>query len=288
MGGKLVLSCDKIQLMTSQSRIVYAAKSKQKRPFNKRRFLFVFSLFLAAVFTGGLAWVLHLPGLRIDKIEIRGAALLSAAEIENEVNSEISGSHFLILPRNNFFLVSNKSIAQNLSVRFHRIAEVIVNKKFPKEIDVEIKERSLWGAYCQTLDAGETRHSCFYIDDRGMAYEDISGFEGSLLPIVYSPREVKVGDEVLSSVTLEFYGRARESAFAVNANLLSITLSTSTPADARLNFAEGWHALVTMARPAGEWLDVLKIVLEKEIGDRRSQLEYIDLRFGNKVFYKYR
>lgn len=288
LDGRLEPLCDKIQLMTGQSRIVYAAKSKQKRPFNKRRFFFIFFFILAVVAVGGFTWALHLPGLRIGKIEIKGAALLSAAEVESEIRNEISGSRFLILPRDNFFLVSSKSIAENLSGRFHRIAEVVINKKFPKEIDVEIRERSLWGAYCETPDAGGARHICFYIDDSGTAYEDISDFAGSLLPIVYSPREVKVGDEALSSATLEFYSRAKDSTSAVNANMLSITLSTSTPADARLNFAEGWYAVVTMARPTGEWRDILKTVLEKEVGDRRNQLEYVDLRFGNKVFYKYR
>jgi len=33
---------------------------------------------------------------------------------------------------------------------------------------------------------------------------------------------------------------------------------------------------------------VLKTVLDEEIKDRRAELEYADLRFGNKVFYRYR
>ena len=35
-------------------------------------------------------------------------------------------------------------------------------------------------------------------------------------------------------------------------------------------------------------LQALKTVLEQEVKGKRSQLEYIDLRLGNKVFYKFR
>ena len=37
---------------------------------------------------------------------------------------------------------------------------------------------------------------------------------------------------------------------------------------------------------AANALRVLKKVLDEEIGDKRGGLDYIDLRFGNKVFYK--
>jgi hypothetical protein len=33
---------------------------------------------------------------------------------------------------------------------------------------------------------------------------------------------------------------------------------------------------------------VLKTVLENEIKDKAKDIDYIDLRFGNKVFYKYK
>ena len=51
---------------------------------------------------------------------------------------------------------------------------------------------------------------------------------------------------------------------------------------------EGWSVIVTRAKEPELWLPVLRTLLTEEIKGRRNQLEYLDLRFGNKVFYKFR
>ncbi len=53
--------------------------------------------------------------------------------------------------------------------------------------------------------------------------------------------------------------------------------------DARTN--EGWQAIFMPSQNFSQQLDNLKIVLREKLKNREN-LEYIDLRFGNRVFYK--
>ncbi len=274
--------------MLGHNRVVYPVKTKPKRPVSRRLvFSALFFLGLAAI-VGGTVYILNLPALNANKIYVHGAMLISAADVEKEVKDELSGKLWRFMPKSNFFLISSQRIKSNLENKFSSAAEINVEKVFPSSLNVTLKEHLLWGVYCEQNYAGVEAESCFYIDGRGVAYEDISEFRGALLPVVYSAKQVKVGDEVITPSVIQFFEEAKKSSVEVRANLLSLTLSTSTPSDVRLNFSEGWYAIVNMSQSAGEWLDVLKTVLDKDIGDKRNQLEYIDLRFGNKVFYKYK
>ncbi|KKT28001.1 MAG: hypothetical protein UW15_C0039G0006 [Parcubacteria group bacterium GW2011_GWC1_44_10] len=58
--------------------------------------------------------------------------------------------------------------------------------------------------------------------------------------------------------------------------------------DIKITLKEGWHILLSLNVPAEESAANLKLLLDKKIGKQRSKLEYIDLRFLDKAFYKLR
>lgn len=242
-------------------------------------------VFLPLAFIGAV-YAMNSKAVRIERVWVYGAALLSPSEVESEVRNQIAGKKWFFLPNDNFFAVSAAVLGQSLLKKFTQASEVEVRKVFPRDVVVNVKERMLWGVYC-ARDRGEIR-SCFYVDDRGTAYEDISSLEGYLLPILYSSENVALGSKATDEETIAFFGAAKKAASEFGADLLSLTFSTSTPGDARLGFAEGWSAIVTLPRPVEEWSLILKTLLEKDIGARRAELEYVDLRFGNKVFYKFK
>lgn len=274
--------------MPLPSRIIYAARPKIKKPFPKKTLFAVAALLGSAAIAGGLVYLARLPYLRVGPIEIRGAMTLPPQRIEAEIRQELAGPVFRFLPRDNFFLVSAESIERRLRGRFPQIETVNVGKRFPNRLIVAVGERQLWGVYCERPDETKPPRTCFYLDTHGVAYSEVAAVEGWLLPVIYAPVLDGDGGTAVAPATLEFYSRAREALAVIDAHLLAATVSTSTPDDIRLSLAEGWELWVSTNRPVGEWLTVLRTVLEKEISDRRGELEYVDLRFGNKVFYKYR
>ena len=70
--------------------------------------------------------------------------------------------------------------------------------------------------------------------------------------------------------------------------IVSYHFFSRVPREIRVETANGFKLWFDRTKNLSESFKVLKTVLEQEIKDRRQELSYIDLRFGNKVFYKYK
>lgn len=251
--------------------------------------LVIVAVFLLLPVLGGAFWYLtNLAYFRIGEIGVEGAALIPADDIRGAARAELAGRYWRVFPADFVLFVSGETLAQSLRERFSEIAEVGAEKRLPNRLHITIRERELWGVYCVRHDPAVPSESCFYVDMEGTAYEPLSGFEGSLLPIVYSAQELKTGERAVATETISFFSEAAAALGNIGLKPLALSLSTSTPGDGRLLLAEKWEVWISFGRPVEEWLGVLNTVLEKDIGARRKDLEYVDLRFGNKVFYKYR
>ena len=53
-------------------------------------------------------------------------------------------------------------------------------------------------------------------------------------------------------------------------------------------FADGWSAYFSTARPFSAQAERLAIILKEKVKDRQAKLSYIDLRFEEKIFLRYR
>lgn len=273
--------------MPAPSRIVYPARPKPPRPFPRRTLLAIAGGLVLVAFAAGAIYLISRPALRIGRVEVRGAVRIPAGDVEGEVRRLASGKYGGLIPRDSILFLSAGAVRRGLRERFPQMVKVDVGRRFPQRLVISVTERTLWGVYCVRPQAGE-RQSCAYLDGTGTAYEALAGFEGWLLPVIYGPESALLGAAAVPAAALGFFKEARVKLGAIGADPLALTLSTSTPDDVRLTLAEGWQIWVTRSRPIGEWLGVLTTLLEQEIGERRSSLAYVDLRFGNKVFYRYR
>ena len=273
--------------MPPPSRVVYPVKPKARRPFPKRMAFVFLALAALAALGGGLWYVANLPYFRVDRVEISGTSVLPAAEIERAILDSISGTVGSIFPRDNFFFISGEALEHTLKRQFPAIRAVNVDKHFSHRLAVAVEERTLWGVYC-VAQGTESAGPCVYLDTSGTAYEELSQFEGWLLPVIYGGLPAAVGTQTVPQATLQFFEAARDALTPLDGILISATISSSTPTDVRLGLAEGWTLVVSTSRPVPEWLQALETILEKEIGAKRPQLEYVDLRFGNKVFFKFK
>ncbi len=283
--------------MPFDSRVIYPAKVKPKKAFPRRAvfgLLFLFALVLMSV---GVWYALNLPFLRIERIEVRGQRLLAAAEIEQAVRDMLGGSYFGLAPRDSVFLISRPGLAEGLLDRYSVIERASVERIFPNRLAVNITERKLWGIYCDRPSArpepgagntGAEERQCFYLDTRGIAYEKLSDVRGWLLPVIYAARPVTAGEQAAPPSTLQYFKEADAAVALISARILSMRLATTTADDVRFDLAEGWHLLVNVSRPVSDWGRVLGTVLDQEIRERRGELEYVDLRFGAKVFYRFK
>ncbi len=242
-------------------------------------------------FAGAVFYVIFLsPLVSIAKIEIFGTENCDSRDIQSEVEAKINGKNLNLFPRNNFILAGEREIEENILDRFNLVESAEVEKNFPDKLVVKIKERQTGLVLCG---AGE----CFVLDDQGRAFapanfETNELKENELIRLSDdSGKSFKIEEAVLDPEYLKYILEAGKKIQDQAGVLLEKEAHTPQIAsgDIRMKSEEGWLIYLDREVPAEKEAEALRLVLENKIGkEERKNLEYVDLRAENKVYYKFR
>lgn len=268
--------------------------------------------FLAAMFllagSAGILYLLRLPYWRVETITITGGYAIQEAWVKKAVEGALEGNVAYLLPRAQIFLVDAKNLTIELKKKFPLAEFIDVKKIYPRKLAIAIRERTFWGIFCNGLidDISPLPHSasstpaaqpvlpqaisCAYIDKNGFAYEKAPSSSGTLIMKIRSD----ISDFSLSSQVVDSSLMQKVSLFAdillktVSESATGFEFFSKVPSEFRVVTSRGYRIFVKKDDDFAKVAKTLKTVLDREIGARRARLSYIDMRFGNKVFYKFR
>lgn len=271
--------------------------------------LFVAGLIVISSLVYGFAWFVGLPSWQIKNINITGFETIEQDELYASVEEALDGSFYYLIPKTQYLFLSTAGIADIIKEKFPKIRAAKVEKTFPDTLSVVIEERKIYAVYCyyaRKKEASTTAETiaavffgprkgefsnCAYMDRDGVIMDSGAKIAGSLFPVIESDEKaiVGVGKEGIAKDVLDFFDKA--GAFLKNKTgyeLDSMAVSRDLPKDYLLNTKSGWYLIVSRDAQIEEWAAQLKIILESKIKERVKDLYYIDLRFGNKIFYKFK
>lgn len=263
----------------------------QKQKSNSSSNLFQKGLFYFAlvIFLGLTCWVFFFSGLlQIKKINFKeGISDEERSVFEKVIKEELKGSFLEFIPRNNLVLINCEKIEKKLEKQSKSIKKVVVSKKFPDELILELTIREGQFIFC-------VQEKCFLVDNMGEAYFQLDNleldeFKNSLAEIrLKGQRTIGVGERIISSEKAQIYSQLaglseREPEFGFK-NIF--WLNSLAAREIEMETEAGWKIIFSTEEPIEKQLKILEKVLENEIGDKRDQLEYIDLRVKEKVFYR--
>lgn len=234
---------------------------------------------------------IRLPSLQLREIAVSGLQTVDERAVRERLFKRLSGNTYFFLPRSSFFLADTASLGADLRAAFPAIAEIRVQKIFPGGLSVAITERAFWAIMCAIPGPEqEIAPQCVAIDRTGFAYESAPEPQGNLILTVETDSAVlATGEQQIESQLMERLHTLRDGVRAAAGQEVSgFVLRTSVPGDIRLKTADGFMVFFRRDDDFTNAFRVLKKVLDVEIGNRRADLDYIDVRFGNKVFYKFR
>lgn len=263
----------------------YRAKENKSR---KRIIFFILILF----FILALGYFLFFsPIFKVKEIKISGGRAIGSDDIYKYLNDFRFKKVLIFFNHDNIFLLTKSKLRNILIDRFSRILSIQISKDiFKKNINIQITERKEVGIYCQAQNLSEEiLEGCYYIDSEGVIFEQAPQTSGTLILVIkdYSGKEIKIRNSVLDKELMVKFIELRDilsSQFSLKA--LDFVIGNDAIKGFRLDTNEGWYILFDGSRDLESQIMALQLVLEEKIKEARKNLEYIDLRIENRVYYK--
>lgn len=263
-----------------RSSTIRPARLKTRR--RQQRIVNTLACLLGAVgVVGALGAVSHLHQLAVADVSVTGAKLLSVESVVAAVKDDLNVPGFHLFSRKNILLYPKRSIESGLSTDFPRIKEVSVAREslLASAVVVTVEERAPYATWCK----GD---ACYVFDSSGFIFAEKTEtpeksyvFYGGLLPDT-SPVGQTFLEGRLSNVIalLDSLGAVGYAAQG---------FSVDSEKDFTVVLSGGQKLYASFDISTEQLLRNLTTTLEAEaLKDKFETLEYIDLRFGNKVYYK--
>ena len=249
----------------------------------------VVGVIFAAIFAGVVAFF-RIPYLQVDKIEISGNNLINSNDLIKKIKTNLEGKYFGLFPKANIFIIPKDKISAELPENFKRIKKISLDKKYFGAIAVKIDERNNAVLFCEKED-------CAYADEKGFVFEKAPYFSGAVFLKLVEQRNSDSGenaktiDEYLGTSfiaesefkkILEFDGLINK----IGGGVSEVVLKKENIYEFYMN--EGWKIILNdKNEPQSAYLNLIT-ALDANIKDKRPKLDYIDLRLGNKIYFKYK
>ncbi len=277
--------------------------AERERKAKKRRLYFLFAT--VVVFLSILSFVSHLRSINISNVIVEGNRISSVRDITKSVNKTIEGNYLFIFSKSNIFIFSKSSIEKNLLYEFPRLESVSVSRLGFNGIKVEIKEREgqyLWCGYLEEDLNINSESTCYFTDGEGYIFGTSPYFSGNAYFKFYGSETMDrtnspVGQNLVAKERfiellrvvygLERLGIISESIRIRDNGEYHVFLEKTANNQDFKPFI-----ILSKDNVLEESLDNLAVAFssvdfKKQFDEQRDSLLYIDLRFKDKVYYKF-
>jgi hypothetical protein len=274
-------------------------KRKKKR-FRFRLTLLFLILFVAIV--GALAYFSTDRRITISDIQVSGNHIIDTEDVKTVVQSDMAGRYAHVFARANTFIYPKRKIYNDLLTSFPRIQSLSVYRTHLMTLHIDIVERAGAYLYCgsdvpQTqTDVGE---NCFFVNDNGYIFDKAPYFSGNVYFKYYLPQsdglESPLGSQLLSPTTFQTLTHFIEKIRDLKLDPVYLSTQDADVYVLHLNHAPGATSPVILFKNNADLTSILENLttainqpeFANDIHSKYDTLQYIDLRFKNKVLYKF-
>lgn len=277
--------------------------SRERSPERWRGRLTAFAVVAALV---GWIWFVGFSSVfRIDEIEIRGTESVPEWEIRDAVTDALKQRRWLVMPQTSLLIASEADITAALDERYV-LESLVISKHPPRKLIIELKERvsavllqmpdgrqglvDLQGAVTRLYRPEEALEVSKKL---GPSIQEQQGAPKSRFPVLFDERDEKLvlREEALEPNVVQaaidlpelFEKRFGRAPYYEEARIDGKAAQTI-----RLRTSEGWSIYLDASQDLEGQLRNAEVVLKTKVGAQRAQLDYIDVRFGEKIFFKLR
>lgn len=275
---------------------VEQVRLKQKRAFRMRVLLISILVVVCAL---GFIFLMRASFLQIHKISVLGTRVLIATDISQTAERELSGSYLGVIPKTNILFFPKQKLLRAVLVSYPRVSTVSVNREFSlsfSSLVLSVTERTQTYLWCNNLP--DPSAPCYYLDREGLVFArapEISGtvyfkFFGGTLKGSSDP----VNKPMVTATAYKRYLDFKDAFESIHVSSFGAEVISDTEMHFLLSRDLSATRMVIRVRTTDDPVIVasnLATAMTKEPFKRlfeqeRARIEYIDLRFPNKVYFR--
>jgi len=237
-----------------------------------------------------LSFFTHFKPLQIAEINFSGNEAVGDYYLSQVISQETSGNFLWFFSKNNIVTFPKSKIESDILVQFPRVASVSVARQGLSSILVRIAERQPKFLWCDGVASELAVSSCYLMDETGRAFALAPVFSGQTYLKYFNGESGDLTNQLFKS-NFNF----QELAFFIDSlrgsGILVNKINSNQNGDLELYLEAGGKIIVGSGQTLGKTFDNLSSVWndnDLNLKASTTKLDYIDLRFGNKVFYKER
>ncbi len=276
---------------------MYNRKSilKHSRVHGRKRKRFIGKVVLVIFSLGAIlfsiSYISGTAALTIQNVKVEGTTYVPTSLIETAVKGELQGRYVKFLSRANSLIYPKQKMENIITSSFPSVESVSISRSDFHTLLIKVVEQKPFALWCIDMTSSSRATDCYFMNRDGLIFAKADDASPDLF--VYSGDTLKskdpVGEHFLTSQVLNalsaFFG------YLAPLQLKPVALVADSSGELELHTEEGPKLLLRAETSYDGVLQNLQSLLsDSTLGWREKGIpptvEYIDLRFDNKVFYK--
>lgn len=252
-------------------------KNKQKRTLNIKYYIIGICIILSFIIYG----LFFSPWLVIKNIKIKGLGRLPESAISERLWNQTNQQVFWLLNQKNILLFNKKSAKLDLLANFN-FSKIEIKKSFFNSLIVNIEERPYAFVWQEKGQSYYSDSKGFIIKDSLVSPEDVNKFpviENQTPDSLIENDYLKIDENYLVFIFTVKNESDKNSEIAINKFFFSQESNT-----VKVLFKNGLLAYFNVKDDVLKQIDKLLVVKREKIKDNIGSVNYVDLRYGDKVY----
>lgn len=257
------------------------SNSRHDRGHRSKRFLInlIFSI-LAISALVGFWYLTQADFLKIKEVVVVGNERVNKDRLTALTFDLISGRRFKILPNNNLLFINEEDLSTNVLDAIKEIETLKIKVSWKGVITLTVIERLPKLVWCSEGDL-----DCYLVSADGFAFASTIWGESDHL-VLESERQYSLYNQVATTKEVGSYLSLQEILARVSIKLDRVRVESTQKIALKTSIGE------IFLNPSDDLLlavqNALLLIEEVRAKNPVARFEYVDARFGNKVFYKLR
>lgn len=226
-----------------------------------------------------------LPAFSITTIEVTGVRAMNSNTIHDFVDMQLASGTGSFLSSRAIFSYPRTAIEEAIRRQFPRVRSVRVFRPslLATAVTIAIEERVPYGRWCVS-------EICYLLDENGFIFASSTTATSLLSPYTFSGGLDATSSPIGKTFANTSFGDIRSLLkHLTSAGFLPRGAMYMNEKDFTIPLSNGYFLKASFGQDFAQLVKNLELVISSDaLKGKHPELEYIDLRFGNRVYYKLR